>query len=76
MTLRLHSKINRLIAILTALLAGSLLLIGAIKVQAPQAEEPLLTLNGQEVTAAEFNWHLQMNRALTWLIRMLLRYAM
>lgn len=65
MTLRLHSKRNRLIAILTALLAGSLLLIGAIKVQAPQAEEPLLILNGQEVTAAEFSWHLQMNRALT-----------
>ncbi|CAH1057781.1 peptidylprolyl isomerase [Paenibacillus pseudetheri] len=65
MTLRLHSKRNRLITILFALIAGSLLLIGAMNVQAPQAEEPLLTLNEQEVTAAEFNWHLQMNRALT-----------
>lgn len=65
MTLRLHSKRNRLITILFALIAGSLLLIGAMNVQAPQAEEPLLTLNGQEVTAVEFNWHLQMNRALT-----------
>ncbi|MEK5397147.1 peptidyl-prolyl cis-trans isomerase [Paenibacillus nitricinens] len=66
MTLRLHSKRNRLITILFAMIAGSLLLIGAMNVQAPQqVEEPLLTLNGQEVTAAEFNWHLQMNRALT-----------
>lgn len=64
MTLKLHSKRNQLIVILTALLAGSLLLIGAKKLQAPQAEEMLLTYNGQEATAAEFNWHLQMNRAL------------
>ncbi|OMC80616.1 hypothetical protein BK125_02070 [Paenibacillus odorifer] len=64
MTLKLHSKRNQLIVILTALLAGSLLLIGAKKLQAPQAEEMLLTFNGQEATAAEFNWHLQMNRAL------------
>lgn len=48
MTLKLHSKRNQLIVILTALLAGSLLLIGAKKLQAPQAEEMLLTLNGQE----------------------------
>jgi hypothetical protein len=65
MTLRLHSKRNRLIAILTAIFAGSLLLIGATNVQAPRAEETLLTFNGQVVTAGEFNWHLQMNRALT-----------
>jgi hypothetical protein len=65
MTLRLHSKRNQLIAILTAIFAGSLLLIGATNVQAPRAEETLLTFNGQVVSAAEFNWHLQMNRALT-----------
>ncbi|MEK4516157.1 hypothetical protein NSS64_12820 [Paenibacillus sp. FSL H8-0122] len=65
MAQRFHSKWKTLAAMLAALTAGSLIMIGAMSMNTPGEAPPLLIVNGQETSTAEFNWHLQLNRALT-----------
>lgn len=65
MAQRFHSKRKVLATVLAALIAGSLIMIGAMSTATPDEAAPLLIVNGQEATTAEFNWHLQLNRALT-----------